>query len=79
MQRKSIVVALVLVSVTVPAAGCRSDSSVPSSPVSSLPASPATVDPADSVSHNPSRDEPCDEYWTPERMESAVPYIPIDD
>ncbi len=66
MQRKSIVVALVLVCVSVPTAGCRSDSAVPSSP-------------ADSVTHSPGTDEPGDEYWTPERMESAVPDMPTDD
>ncbi|WP_342023981.1 hypothetical protein AAE021_01880 [Arthrobacter citreus] len=79
MQRKSIAVALVLVAVSMPAAGCRSDSSVPSSPAPSSHASPATADPADSLTHTPGTDEPGAEYWTPERMESAVPYMPTDD
>ncbi|MCC9195882.1 hypothetical protein QNO08_13470 [Arthrobacter sp. zg-Y820] len=71
MKRKRIVVALVLVSVSVPAAGCRNDSA--------SPATPATVDPADSVTHSYSTDDPGAEYWTPERMESAVPEMPTED
>ena len=73
MQHKSIVVALLVVSAALPAAGCRSSSVVPS-----LPASPATADPADSDIHSPGADEPGDEYWTPERMESAVPAMPTE-
>ena len=74
MERKSTAVALALVSVSMLAAGCPSGADFPSSS-----ASPATIDSGDSVSRSPSIDEPGAEYWTPERMESAVPYMPTDD
>lgn len=77
MQRKSIVVALLLIPVAVLATGCRDELEPPSSPAP--PSSPESVDPAAPVTHSYSTDEPGDEYWTPERMESAVPEMPTQD